>query len=202
MSSDTESSSTSVSLIKRVQRHDPVAWDRLCLIYLPLVYRWARSVGLQSNDAADVGQEVMWTVARRIGSFDHHRPGATFRGWLRTITRNKIGDHLKRRSNQQPAAGGTTARLAWNDVPDVLPDAPASEPAFDVERAVLHRIVAAIQAEFEPRTWQAFWLATVDGQSTEQVAAELGMTRQAVRQARYRVLRRLRIELGQPGEQP
>lgn len=199
MTTGAADSSTSVSLIKRVRHHDPVAWDRLCQIYLPLVYRWARAVGLQNCDAADVGQDVFWTVARRIGAFDHQRPGATFRGWLKTITHHKIGDFLKRRVSQQQAAGGTTARLAWNEIPAALPDGPPSEPAFDVERAVLHRIVAAIQTEFEPRTWRAFWLACVEERPTDEIAGELDMTRQAVRQARYRVLRRLRSELGPSG---
>lgn len=190
-----DSSSTSTSLIERARRHDPAAWDRLCFVYCPLVYRWARVVGLQHDDAADVGQEVFWTVARRIGTFDHERPDATFRGWLKTITRNKIGDHLKRGNGREQAIGGSSVRVL-SSIPAELPDEPPSDPAFDVERAILHRTLDAIRAEFEPRTWQAFWLSAVDELPTDDVAERLGMTRKAVRQARYRVLRRLRVDLG------
>jgi RNA polymerase sigma-70 factor (ECF subfamily) len=202
MATGLEDSSTSISLIKRVQRHDPAAWDRLCLIYLPLVYRWARAVGLQNCDAADVGQDVMWTVARRIASFDHHRSGATFRGWLKTITRHKIGDYLKKRARQNETPGDAMGQLVWNEVPEELPDALSSESRFDVKQVILHRIIHVIQAEFEPQTWQAFWLATVEERPIAEIAEQLGMTRQAVRQARYRVLRRLRIELTSFGDQP
>jgi RNA polymerase sigma-70 factor (ECF subfamily) len=50
-----------------------------------------------------------------------------------------------------------------------------------------------IRNEFEGNTWQAFWRTTVENQATSHIADDLGMTRQAVRQARYRVPRRLRI---------
>lgn len=52
-----------------------------------------------------------------------------------------------------------------------------------------------IRPEFEDRTWQAFWRATVDGQESSAVAETLGMTAVAVRQAKSRILRRLREAL-------
>jgi len=58
------------------------------------------------------------------------------------------------------------------------------------------RALELIRAEFEDRTWQAFWRVTVDGQPTKDVAQELGVTPSAVRLAKSRVLRRLREELG------
>ena len=53
------------------------------------------------------------------------------------------------------------------------------------------------RAEFEERTWQAFWRVTVEGQDTAEVAAQLGISANGVRQAKSRVLRRLREELGE-----
>ena len=55
--------------------------------------------------------------------------------------------------------------------------------------------VEMVQAEFEDRSWQAFWRTTVDEVPTEQVASELGMSVNAVRLAKSRVLRRLREQL-------
>jgi RNA polymerase sigma-70 factor (ECF subfamily) len=59
----------------------------------------------------------------------------------------------------------------------------------------MQRALQLVQSEFEPRTLQAFWQSTVDGRSTADVAADLGMSPKAVRQAKYRVLNRLRHEL-------
>lgn len=194
--SDTLNPSTSPSLIARAGRNDPAAWKRLCVIYGPLVYRWARAAGLQECDSADVGQEVFRTLHARIGEFDLTVPGATFRGWLRTITRHKIGD-LYRRTNQQPGGvGGTTAWQRQAELPDSLDDTWESQQGIDDEQIVLRGTLEMLKTEFEPTTWQAFWRSTIDEVSTQEIAAELQMTPAAVRQAKYRVLRRLRDELG------
>jgi len=189
---------TSSSLIERVKARDGDAWQRLCRLYGPMVYRWARQAGLQDPDAADVGQEVFRTVAARIATFEHDRPGDTFRGWLWTITRNKLGDHFRRRASRPEAAGGTDAYERMEQLPDALDDFESqTTTGFDAQASLLHRTLEAIRDEFEPSTWQAFRRVTVESQSTAGVGDDLGMTPQAVRQAKYRVLRRLRTEMGE-----
>jgi RNA polymerase sigma-70 factor (ECF subfamily) len=58
------------------------------------------------------------------------------------------------------------------------------------------RALELVRAEFEPRTWELFWLTAVEGRPPVDVAAERGLTPAAVRQAKSRVLRRLREEVG------
>src|SRR5215207_5403568 len=94
---------TSPSLLLRVQSDQPGAWERLVDLYAPLVYHWCRRARLGPEDTADVFQEVFRAVARTIATFHRDRTGDTFRGWLRTITRNKIRDHF-RRLEEQPRA--------------------------------------------------------------------------------------------------
>jgi RNA polymerase sigma-70 factor (ECF subfamily) len=48
-----------------------------------------------------------------------------------------------------------------------------------------------VRDDFEPRTWDAFWRVTIDGQSPADVAADLGVSANVVYLARSRVLRRL-----------
>ena len=52
----------------------------------------AAAGGLREDDAADVFQEVFQSVAAHLSAFRRDRSGDTFRGWLRTITRNKVND--------------------------------------------------------------------------------------------------------------
>ena len=66
------------------------------------------------------------------------------------------------------------------------------------DRGLFGRAVSLIRDEFEPRTWQAFWLTAVEGRTPTEVSAELGMSPGAVRVAKSRVLQRLREELGEP----
>jgi RNA polymerase sigma-70 factor (ECF subfamily) len=187
------SGSTSTSLLERLRGREPAAWERLSQLYGPIVYRWARSSGLQDTDAADVVQEVFRAVA---GSLDHfHRDGPTdsFRGWLWGITKNKLRDHFRARAGNPVGAGGTDAQQQLLEVPETPPD--STSHSLKPDAILVHRALALIQVEFEERTWKAFWRSAVDGQAAADIAKELGMTPRAVRQAKYRVLRRLRQEL-------
>ena len=199
---DERSSSTSThrSLLQRARGHDPAAWERILAPVRPLVLRWCRGWGLQDDDAADVFQEVFQAVAAHLAGFHRDRTGDTFRGWLRTITRNKVNDHYRRREREPAGAGGSEARDRLARVAGkVPPDEPAGADA--AEAGLLHRALAMIRGEFEPRTWEAFWRTAVDGRAAADVAAELGMTPGAVRVAKSRVLHRLRTDLGDlPGE--
>ena len=53
-----------------------------------------------------------------------------------------------------------------------------------------------VRSQFEDQTWNAFWRTTVDGQSPADVACDLQLSVWSVYQAKSRVLRRLRAELG------
>jgi RNA polymerase sigma-70 factor (ECF subfamily) len=177
-------------LLIRVQGSEPAAWERLVSLYSPLVYRWCRQAGLQAADAADVGQEVFGAVARKITEFRRDRPGATFRGWLRTITRNKILDHLRRQRSSATGMGGSEAQV-------LLAQLPSGDSAADEATEaslVYHQALDLLRREFEERTWQAFWRVAINDQAPADVAVELGITINAVYLAKSRVLRRLREE--------
>ena len=189
------STGTSRSLIERVRADDTAAWDRLVSLYAPLVFYWCRRYDLRDEDRADIFQEVFLAVATHIADFRKERQSDTFRGWLRTITRNKIHDHFRRLGREPGGVGGTDAqrRLA-----QLAATAPAEDSAEDeqAERDLFHRGLELIRTDFEERTWRAFWRTAVDGQPAADVAAELGMSSGAVRVAKCRVLQRLREELG------
>ena len=187
--------STSATLIERVRRNDQVAWRRMVRLYGPLVYYWCRHCELQAADLADVFQEVFRAVASSINDFQHGSAGQTFRGWLRTITRNKLNDHFRQSRRVPLATGGSTANNRWQQFIEQDDDA-ALIPLADERRLLVHRALALLKTDFEERTWKAFWRTAVDGLPSAQVAEELGMTSAAVRKSKSRVLARLREELG------
>ena len=194
---DGRSSSTAThgSLLQRARGHDPAAWERMVALYGPLVLGWCRSAGLRDDDAADVFQEVFQAVAVHLHGFHRDRTGDTFRGWLRTIARNKLIDHFRRQSREPAGVGGSEAQDLLAQVAGAI--APVEVAAADgAETAMLHRALALIRDEFEPRTWQAFWQTAVEGRTAADVAAELCTTPGAVRVAKSRVLHRLRADLG------
>ena len=186
---------TSVSLVQRVQQNDAVAWQRLVDVYSPLVYTWCRQHGLSSHDGADILQEVFRAVHRAIGKFRRERPGDSFRGWLWTITRNKVRDHFRAVAARPNPAGGTDAQLRFAELPEEEPPTDVSAAVGDGNSSPFYGTLQLVRNEFEDRTWKAFWRATVDGHATADIAADLDMSVNAVRLAKSRVLRRLRSEL-------
>lgn len=193
-------SSISSSLLQRVQSQDPAAWQRLVTLYTPVVYQWCRRSELQADDAADVSQEVFVAVARRVADFRRDRPQDSFRGWLWTITRNKICDHFRRLADRPQPRGGTPFQDLLVQIPTHPPESPSTAGQPGQLSGVARRASELVRAEFEDRTWQAFWRTTVDRQPTAAVANELDMTKSAVLQAKSRVMRRLRRELEGLGE--
>jgi RNA polymerase sigma-70 factor (ECF subfamily) len=183
---------TSLTLLERVKGREPHAWQRLVHLYGPLVFHWCRRWRLSPEDAADVSQEVFQALATHIAGFQRDGAGQSFRGWLWTITRNKMLDHFRRGQRQPLAAGGSAAQQRLQAIPEQLPE-DADESASAT--GLVHRALELLRGEFEERTWQMFWRATVAGQAPRDIGAEMGVSADAVRMAKSRVLRRLRQEL-------
>jgi RNA polymerase sigma-70 factor (ECF subfamily) len=181
-------------LLHRVKARNQEAWARLVRLYGPLVDLWTCRAKLQPADARDVFQEVFRAVAESIGSFRKDRPGDRFRGWLRTIVRNKLADHFRRQGTQPVAAGGSEAYLRLQEIEGRATPAEDREE-LDALQQLRLRALELIRCEFEERTWQAFWRVVAGGEATKNVAEDLGVTSSAVRLAKSRVLRRLREEM-------
>lgn len=192
MSADPQA--TSLSLLQRARSQDEQAWNQLVLLYGPLVHRWCKRSQLKDEDTADIFQETFRAVATNLDSFSPARAVGSFRSWLRSIVRSKIADHF-RRLNQQPAGrGGTDAHLHLANISDPL--AEETEDEVGEENAlVVHRAMELIQPEFSPQNWAAFQQVAIHGKSATEVAGELNVNPQAVRQANYRIRRRLRLVL-------
>lgn len=192
---------TSPSLINRVRRFESDAWVRLSALYGPMVYGWCRRAGLQSNDAADTVQEVFRSVFQGIAQFRgaaESQSGGSFRGWLWVITRNQVRLSVRRSAGVPQAVGGTDAQIRFAEHADAatVVDLNELEPDAEATRTrLLHRALDLVRADFNDSTWTAFSRVTLQGHSIQEVAADLGLSENAVRQAKFRVLRRLREEL-------
>lgn len=187
---------TSPSMLARAQDGDAESWKQLAHVYGPIVYGWARRCGCQSADAADVMQDTFAAVARALSRFDAHRDGATFRGWLWTISRNKIRDRA-RLAAEEAAAGGTAANVVLGQIPDRSP-IDADDPPTDVRSdcdAARRRMTELLRQDFDQRTWRMFWETAVIGRDPAGVAEEMGVSKWAVYKARARVLQRLQHEM-------
>jgi RNA polymerase sigma-70 factor (ECF subfamily) len=124
---------TRYSLLSRLQHwDDQESWKVFFNTYWHLIYSFAIKAGLTDAEAQDVVQETVICVARNIGQFKRDRQLGTFKGWLRNITRWRIADQLRKRSegglrqtnlsteienmpNESELSGSAEAELVWED---------------------------------------------------------------------------------------
>ncbi len=168
------------------------AWRQFMDRYAPLLVSYARRRGLQLADAEDVAQEVLaaFVAAHREGRYDRER--GPFRNWLSRIAAHKTVDafhRLARRERQAPD-GSETAFLEVQQ--DTRLEGHEQLWQQEWEAFVLESCKQIALVEFDRRTLRAFEMCGFEGQLPEAVARELGMSEEAVYQAKSRVLRRMR----------
>jgi len=186
--------STSTSLLRRALAREPDAWNRLIVLYTPLIGHWCRQAGIPAQDIADVAQDVFAAVSAKLPTYRADQPGTTFRAWMRGVARLKLLEHNRHRG--ELAVGGTSTRKRMEQVPNPSDDLDLSDGP-DALAKLCEQALGMVRHEFEEKTWSAFWCVAVLEQSPAEVAALMGVTQGAVRQAKSRVLRRLKEEMGE-----
>ena len=188
---------TRVTLLARIRNgRDAEAWREFVQLYGPVVYRFARNRGLQDADAADLMQDVLRSVARNAHRMEYDPKKGTFRGWLYTVTRNKIYNFLSGQRNRPRGSGDSDAHERLDATPARDDGAgPDADWEKEYQRRLTARAMERVKDEFQPATWQAFWQTAVDGKAAADVGAGLRMSPGAVYVAKSRVLARLRDEV-------
>lgn len=187
---------TSLSLLQRVVGGEQQAWRRFVEIYSTVIYSRCRSSGLGQDEAADVIQNVFVSVHRSLGKYQDEGKPQGFRRWLRTVTRNAITDYFRKSNRQEGAAvGGSDFGQMLQNAPDPFADEDSLSLTNGASNVAIHQVLESIRIDYEHRTWQAFWQTAVEQKRPVDVAADLGLKPGTVRQARYKILARLREEL-------
>jgi RNA polymerase sigma-70 factor (ECF subfamily) len=180
---------TSLSLLERLKTPaDREAWDCFVELYTPLLHQCALRLGLQGHDAADLVQDVLVLLLRKLASYKYEPGASSFRGWLRTVTINKWRENLRR----APVLG-----TAIDDVAQAA-FAPVELPEFEESEYrdfVIKRTLEILEREYPRLTWRAFWEYHILGRAPADVAAELGLTVGSVYAAKSRIASRLRAQL-------
>jgi RNA polymerase sigma-70 factor (ECF subfamily) len=185
---------TPQSLLEKLRlRPDDASWKRLVNLYTPLLQCWLRQYGVPPADVDDLVQEVLTVLVRELPSFQHSGQRGAFRRWLRTIVVHRVQGY--RRDRQVSA--GAVVNLPDEGLNAIADPAGGLEQHWEQEhdQFLIRRTLELLEREFTPSTWQAFRRQVLDGASPAEVAAELGLTANAVVLAKFRVLRRLRREL-------
>ncbi len=181
---------TRPSLLLRLRdTNDMEAWREFVRLYTPLVFGHCTRHGLQEADAADVAQEVMRVAAQALPEFQYDAQRGKFRGWLLQTTRHRLHKFFARQQRAPQLASETTIERFLDGEPGADEQARWEE---EYRQRLFDWAAEKARPEFQPATWEAFWLTAVDSISVKEVAARLGISIGAVYIARSRVLARLR----------
>ncbi len=183
---------TSLSLLERLRNSpDDADWSRLIEAYSPLVRAWVLRSGVQPADADDLVQEVLLVVHRELPKFQHNQRTGAFRSWLRQIVVHRLRNFWRSRDRQ--IAPGDDEQLR-----QLEDDGSHLSQLWDREHnlAVARKLLEMIESRFTESTRQVFCRLVLDGADADTVAAETGLSLNAIFTAKSRVLRELR-RLGQ-----
>ena len=182
---------TRASMLWRIRDpQDQEAWRAFVEVYAPVIDGFARKKGLNNADAADVVQRVLIEVVGSIPKFEYDRARGKFRSWLFTLTRFQLARFF---DSQNKAVLGTGDSAMQAQLQNSPTDDPLEKLWDDQYESQLFQWAAAkVQAEIDVKTWQAFWLAAVEGLPAKQISEEVGISQGAVWIAKSRVIRRLK----------
>lgn len=177
---------TSLTLLRNSIGGNRFASEQLYEIYFPLVYLWCRKFRIQEADAQDIAQSVMIRV---YGSLSQYQRGkGRFRGWLWTITRNAVHDHIRKNRRAEQSLGEAAA--------DLLAEEPIEARSVELPSIVACQALKFLENRLRPRSLEIVRAVLCDGRSPSDVAAEFGVSAGSVHTARSRAVKLLREAFG------
>ena len=191
---------TRPSLLLRLRDvDDEVAWSEFVQLYTPLIFGHCRRHGLQEADAADVAQEVMRVAAQAMPDFNYDTHRGKFRGWMLQTTRHRLYKFFARQKRDPQNASETTVERFLDQEPSVEEQTRWQD---DYRQRMFEWAVEKVRPEFQPTTWDAFWLTAMESVSVKDVAGQVGISIGAVYIARSRVIARLRELVETASDEP
>jgi RNA polymerase sigma-70 factor (ECF subfamily) len=197
---DRAGSATDGELLTAARRGDASALEALLVRYQPHLYRFGLRMCGNEEDAGDVAQESLISMARSLRDF---RGESSISTWLYTIARSFC---IKKRRRGRFAP----AREASLDAPGIDAAQRLADPAPTPEQVATNRelqraLIRAIDG-LDPPQREVLVLRDVEGLSAPEVAKVLGISVDAVKsrlhRARVAVRQALAPVLGTPSDEP
>lgn len=184
-------------ILERARSGQPDALEQLLARYQSQVYRFGMKMCRDPEDAKDVLQDTLLSVARNVRDF---RGGSSISTWLYTIARS-FCVKKRRKSKFAPMAPPSSLEGDAERVADLGVSADEALASKQVEQA----LEAAI-ASLDPMYREVLLLRDVEGLTAPEVARVSGASVQAVKsrlhRARLAVRARVAPLLGIPTELP
>lgn len=174
-------------------------WTQFDARYRPVLIGFARHLGLNHEDAADIAQQALLEFIRDYRAGRYERGKGRLSSWLISIARHRTID-LQRSMGRRRAVGGESVidQLPAHEETShpTLQDPGTLSAIWESERrqAILAAALEHLRknTKTNEKTLQAFELVAVRGVPPEAVARECGMSVDEVYVAKNRVTKQLR----------
>src|SRR6266567_6295854 len=114
---------TRISLLGRLKNcDDHESWNSFFETYWRLIYSFAVRAGLSDQEAQEVVQETVISVAGTMPRFKYDPAVCSFKGWLRHLAERRIVDQIRKRPRLLLANDLPPAETTTSDVMASVPD--------------------------------------------------------------------------------
>jgi len=189
------------SLLSRLkQSNAQESWREFFDAYWRLIYTTGLKAGLTDVEAQEVVQETVLTVVKKIKSFHYDPAVGSFKGWLLTIVRWRIGDQFRKRPRQiQPPSPRWGQEMSETATLERIPDpSPINLDAVweeEWQSALFAAALLRVKRQANARHYQMFDLHAIKHWSVDKVAQTLGVSAGQVRLAKHRITALMRREV-------
>jgi RNA polymerase sigma factor (sigma-70 family) len=183
---------TRSSLVRRLRDwQDRGSWQEFFDTYWKLIYSVALKSGLTDQEARDVVQETVVAVAKQLREGGYDRTKSSFKNWLCLITRRRIIDHLRGRTDPNlrhtPAPADTRRTDTIARIPE--PGGLKLDEVWEEEwrKNLLEAALERVKQQVSPKQYQVFDLSVLRGLPSAEVTALLKVNVAQIYLARHRV---------------
>lgn len=191
---------TRTTLLERLKDwRDDSSWQDFFDIYWRLIYGVAIKGGLTKEEAQDVVQDTMLTVAKQMPGFKYDRKTGSFKSWLLNTTRWRIADQFRKReilaiSHSSSDDADTGTRTA-----DKVID-PASQnmnALWDTEweKNLLEAAITKVKRRLDPQKYQIFDFCVNKEWTPKKIAEAFSIPITQVYLAKHRVTEMIKEEV-------
>lgn len=174
---------TSLSLLERLGKRDPQAWEDFSTKYTWMMRSWLGTWKISPGDIEDVLQDTCLQVFRNIHYFQHRGHGS-FRAWLKEVSRicwlqvvRKSAHRAKLQNHELDLYELLSEETLWSI---------DSQIDLLIEQELFDHALALTRKLFSESIWNAYRLTALDGHSGAQAASLLGVSIDAVYKGRAR----------------
>ena len=195
-----DSMATRRSLLTRLKDWgDRAGWREFFDTYWQLIYSVAKRSGMREEDAHELVQDVMVSVANEMPDFRYDRAKGSFRGFLMRIVHRRIADFWRR---------GVASRKMTVAIEDQVnfaePVTEDFEKNWDTEwkKQLLEVALRRVRGKVKLRHYMIFEMAVLREASIAEIKKTLGVGLAMIYVTKHRVQKLVAAELRRMEESP